>query len=107
MLLIFHNSLQDYFESKTIYQFIYPKRNNFCDVKASHFAIQYNSESKHWLKITQINLIINNIRNEWEILGKAFYQLLVEKEKSKSYGNPISTDSRIKDYTQSLSNTTH
>ena len=44
-------------------------------------GIQYNTEIKHSLYTTQINLIINNIGSEWTILAKVFYEFLFEKEK--------------------------
>ena len=43
MVLILSNSIQDYFEFKTIYNFTYPSHYNPCNVQASH-CLYYSTE---------------------------------------------------------------
>ena len=52
-------------------------------------------------------MIINNIGGEWTILVKVFHDFLVEKEKSKYYGNQVIIDISIDRYAQYLTNETH
>ena len=70
-------------------------------------VIQCNKATKHWLRATQINLIINNIESELKILAKASYDFLLERERSEYYGKPVINDISIENYIQSSSNTTH
>ena len=53
-----------------------------------------------------MDLIINNIESEWTIFLNVFYDVLVEKENSIYYGNKVSTDIGINNYTQSSTNRT-
>ena len=43
LVLTFYNSIQDYFDYKSIYDFIYPRHYDFCNVNVCH-SLYYSTE---------------------------------------------------------------
>ena len=43
LVLIFYTSIQDYYDYKSIYSFIYPKQYDFCNVNVCH-SLYYSTE---------------------------------------------------------------
>ena len=68
VVVIFYNSIQDYYNSKTTYDFIHPKHYKFCHLNASqcvYYPTEYDSDYDNHEDMYKFGETVHNNRSEF------------------------------------------